>query len=52
MVTDIAKGLRDVEGMRAESRKKIFDQVSSTLDIAVADSPNDEQLPSTKAVNP
>ncbi len=44
LVTDIAKGLRDVEGMRAEARTKIFDQVSSTLDSAVAASPNDQQL--------
>ena len=44
LVTDIAKGLRDVEGMRAEARTKIFDQVSSTLDTAVAESPNDQQL--------
>ena len=28
LVTDIARGLRNVEGMRAEARKKIFDQVS------------------------
>ena len=44
LVTDIARGLRNVEGMRAEARKKIFDQVSQTLDGAVAESPNDEQL--------
>ncbi|MGH6832423.1 MAG: tetratricopeptide repeat protein, partial [Methyloceanibacter sp.] len=44
LVTDIARGLRNVEGMRAESRKKIFDQVSSTLDTAVADAPDDNQL--------
>ena len=44
LVTDIARGLRNVEGMRAESRKKIFDQVSETLDKAVAEAPNDEQL--------
>ncbi len=39
LVTDIASGLRNVEGMRAESRKKIFDQVSKTLDEAVAEAP-------------
>src|SRR5581483_11720863 len=44
LVTDIARGLRNVEGMRAESRKKIFDQVSKTLDSAVAEAPDDEQL--------
>ncbi|MGA7458535.1 MAG: tetratricopeptide repeat protein, partial [Methyloceanibacter sp.] len=44
LVTDIAQGLRNVEGMRAEARKKIFEQVSKTLDEAVGDSPDDEQL--------
>ena len=44
LVTDIAQGLRHVEGMRAEARKKIFDQVSKTLDSAVEVSPDDEQL--------
>src|SRR3990170_3533868 len=44
LVTDIARGLRNVEGMRADSRKRIFDQVSSTLDTAVADAPDDNQL--------
>src|SRR5581483_5583713 len=44
LVTDIARGLRNVEGIRAESRKKIFDQVSKTLDAAVAEAPDDEQL--------
>ena len=49
LVADIAKGLRDVEGMRAESRRKIFDQVSSTLDTAVANAPDDQQLLSMQA---
>ena len=35
---------RNVEGMRAESRQKIFDQVRETLDQAVAKTPDDAQL--------
>ncbi len=44
LVTGIARGLRHVEGMDAESRKKIFDEASTTLDRAVAVSPDDPQL--------
>ena len=44
LVIDIARGLRNVEGMGADSRKKIFDQVSKTLDDAKKASPDDAQL--------
>ncbi len=44
LVTDIARGMRHVEGMRSEARKKIFEQVSKTLDRRVGESPDDEQL--------
>ncbi|MEZ5873889.1 MAG: tetratricopeptide repeat protein [Hyphomicrobiales bacterium] len=44
LVTDIARGLRNVEGMTVESRQKIFAQVSETLDSAVEESPDDAQL--------
>ena len=44
LVTDIARGLRNVEGMNVASRKKIFDEVSKTLDRAVAEAPDDAEL--------
>ncbi len=44
LVTDIARGLRNVEGMGVKSRQKIFAQVSKTLDDAVEASPDDAQL--------
>ena len=50
LVFDIAQGLRDVEGMRAESVRKILSTAAATFDTLAASSPDDLDLLKNRSV--
>jgi tetratricopeptide (TPR) repeat protein len=50
LVFDIARGLRDVEGMRAESVRKILSTAAATFDLLAASSPDDLDLQRSRSV--